>query len=39
MKQFAIIGLSRFGKRMLEELLNTEAEILLIDKDRELIEE
>jgi len=38
MKQFAIIGLSRFGRRLLEELLATDAEIIIIDKDREVIE-
>jgi trk system potassium uptake protein TrkA len=38
MKQFAIIGLSRFGERMLEELVDTGSEIILIDKDRDTIE-
>ena len=38
MKQFAIIGLSRFGRRLLEEFLATDAEIIIIDKDREVIE-
>jgi trk system potassium uptake protein TrkA len=38
MKQFAIIGLSRFGERMLEELADTGCEIILIDKDRDTIE-
>jgi trk system potassium uptake protein TrkA len=38
MKQFAIIGLSRFGRRLLEELLATDAELIIIDKDREVIE-
>jgi len=38
MKQFAIIGLSRFGRRLLEELMETDAEIILIDKDREVID-
>ncbi|MEW5818526.1 MAG: TrkA family potassium uptake protein, partial [Spirochaetota bacterium] len=38
MKQFAIIGISIFGKRMLEELSQTGAEILIVDKDREIIE-
>ncbi len=38
MKQFAIIGLSRFGRRVLEELLDTNTEILIIDKDREVID-
>ncbi len=38
MKQFAIIGLSRFGRRLLEEFLATDAEMIIIDKDREVIE-
>jgi len=38
MKQFAIIGLSRFGRRLLEELMETDCEIILIDKDREVID-
>jgi len=35
MKQFAIIGLSKFGQRMLEELADTGCELILIDKDRQ----
>jgi trk system potassium uptake protein TrkA len=38
MKQFAIIGMSRFGERMLEELMDSGSEIILIDKDRDTIE-
>jgi trk system potassium uptake protein TrkA len=38
MKQFAIIGLSRFGRRLLEELVDTDSEIIIIDKDPEVIE-
>ena len=38
MKQFAIIGLSRFGRRLLEELLETDSEIIIVDKDREVID-
>jgi len=38
MKQFAIIGLGAFGLRMLEELLKITNEIIIIDKDREIIE-
>jgi trk system potassium uptake protein TrkA len=38
MKQFVIIGLSRFGRRLLEEFLATDAEMIIIDKDREVIE-
>jgi len=36
-KQLAIIGLSSFTGRILEQLENTECEILLIDKDPETI--
>jgi trk system potassium uptake protein TrkA len=39
MKQFAIIGLGFFGKRMLEELVDTGCEVLIIDKDAEVIEQ
>lgn len=38
MKQFAIIGVSKFGYRVLEELSQIDCEILIVDKDRELIE-
>lgn len=38
MKQFAIIGLGAFGLRMLEELLKITNEIIIIDKDRDIIE-
>lgn len=38
MKQFAIIGLGAFGIRMLEQLLSVTNEIIIIDKDREIIE-
>lgn len=38
MKQFAIIGLGAFGLRMLEELLRITSEIIIIDKDRDIIE-
>lgn len=38
MKQFAIIGLSRFGQRVLDELSQVECEILIMDKDPEIIE-
>jgi trk system potassium uptake protein len=37
MKQFAIIGLGAFGLRMLEELLTVTNEIIIIDKDKEII--
>ena len=38
MKQFAIIGISRFGERIIEELMDSGSEIILIDKDRDTIE-
>ncbi len=38
MKQFAIIGLGAFGIRMLDELLSVTDEIIIVDKDREVIE-
>jgi len=38
MRQFAIIGMSKFGKRMLDELSEVDCEILIIDKNRDLIE-
>ena len=38
MKQFAIIGVSTFGKRVLDELVEVDCEILLIDKRSELID-
>jgi trk system potassium uptake protein TrkA len=39
MKQFAIIGLSYFGKNVLDELLELDAEVLIIDKDPEVIDQ
>jgi len=38
MKQFAIIGVDSFAKSLLEELMSADCEILLIDKDREIID-
>ncbi len=38
MKQFAIIGLSSFGRDMLEELSEISCEIMIIDKNAELVE-
>ena len=38
MKQFAIIGLGAFGLRMLEEILTLTNEIIIIDKDRTIID-
>ncbi|MBN2353258.1 MAG: TrkA family potassium uptake protein [Spirochaetales bacterium] len=37
MKQFAVIGLDNFGRRVLDELLEAECELLIIDKDEEVI--
>lgn len=39
MKQFAIIGLGNFGVRVLEEMLELNVEVLIIDRDPDLIEE
>jgi trk system potassium uptake protein TrkA len=38
MKQFVIIGLSYFGKNVLDELMELGADILVIDKDRDVID-
>jgi trk system potassium uptake protein TrkA len=38
MKQFALIGLGNFGRRMLEELSNVECETLIVDKSPETID-
>ena len=35
---FAVIGLGRFGRALVEELIKLEAEVLVIDKDYEKIE-
>jgi len=37
-KQFGIIGLGRFGRRMVDELLKADVELLLLDKNPEVIE-
>lgn len=39
MKQFAMIGLGVFGRRVLEELLTHEVEVLIIDQDEEVVQE
>ncbi|MBN1412418.1 MAG: TrkA family potassium uptake protein [Spirochaetales bacterium] len=39
MKQIAIIGLGAFGKIVLEELIESECEIIIIDKDHGVIEQ
>ncbi len=38
MKQFAIIGVDSFARSLLEELMAVDCEILLIDKNREIID-
>jgi trk system potassium uptake protein len=38
MKQYAVIGASTFGKRILEELILLDCEIILIDKDPEVVD-
>lgn len=38
MKQFALIGISTFGKRVLDELVEVDCEVILIDKRSELID-
>ena len=38
MKQFAVIGLSKFALCMIDELSDIDCEILVIDKDRSVIE-
>lgn len=38
MKQFAIIGLGNFGTRMLEKLAEVTSELVLVDRDAEIIE-
>ena len=38
MKQYAVIGASSFGKRILEELILLDCEIILIDKDPEVVD-
>ncbi len=36
-KQFAIIGLDSFGLWVLEELLAVDAEVLIVDKDEQVV--
>lgn len=38
MKQFAIIGLGKFGRRMIDELAEAGCELLVIDRDREAVD-
>ncbi len=37
-KQVAVIGLGAFGKIVLEELIDSECEIIVIDKDQGVVE-
>ncbi|MFP4374429.1 MAG: potassium channel family protein [Spirochaetaceae bacterium] len=39
MKQFALIGIGVFGRRVLDELLEYDVEILIIDRDEEVVQE
>lgn len=38
MKQFAVIGLGAFGVRVVEELAALDIDLLIVDRDRELVE-
>ena len=38
MKQFAIIGVDTFAKSLLEELISVDCEVLLIDRNRDIID-
>jgi trk system potassium uptake protein len=38
MKQFAIIGVDTFARSLLDELISMDCEILLVDKNREIID-
>jgi len=39
MKQFVIIGLGYFGRNVLDELLELDAEVLVVDRNREIIDQ
>jgi trk system potassium uptake protein TrkA len=39
MKQFAVIGLGKFGRRMIDELADAGCDLLVIDKDPEAVDE
>jgi trk system potassium uptake protein TrkA len=39
MKRFAVIGLGRFGKKLAMALSMSGAEVIAIDKDRDIIED
>jgi trk system potassium uptake protein TrkA len=38
MKQFAVIGLGKFGRRMIDELADAGCELLVIDRDRDAVD-
>jgi trk system potassium uptake protein TrkA len=38
MTQFAVIGLGKFGRRMIDELADAGCELLVIDRDRDAVE-
>lgn len=38
MKQFAIIGLGKFGRRMIDELTEAGCDLLVIDRDRDAVD-
>ena len=38
MKQIAILGLGHFGKSILDELLDLNVDVLIVDKDRDIID-
>ena len=37
MKQFAVIGLDTFGRSVVDELMEADCEILIVDKDEEVV--
>lgn len=38
MRTIAVIGLGTFGCRVIEELMETDADLIILDKDREIVE-
>lgn len=38
MRTIAVIGLGTFGCRIIEELIETDADLIILDKDREIVE-
>jgi trk system potassium uptake protein TrkA len=37
MKQFAVIGLDTFGRRVVDELMEADCEVLIVDRDEEVV--